>query len=287
MSDMTARTRLFESTTGLVERVACDGSRRLTAEDFSPEFQIAFPYRGAFVWHVGQEAVVSDPNQVLFIRGGEPFRVAHCPPDGFAEVIITPDQGRLREVAETAGFDLEKHPLFAARSRRAPPELQRRCAAFVLKIAGHEGEDEFCADEELVGLMREALTIEAPRQFASADTRRLIRRTKEYLDAHFTEPLRLSDVADAVAASPAYLTDVFRRFEGISLHRYVIQLRLARALVELPHASDLTALALELAFSSHSHFTFAFRRAFGCTPSQYRRRINRSTESRELRRISA
>jgi AraC-like DNA-binding protein len=56
----------------------------------------------------------------------------------------------------------------------------------------------------------------------------------------------------------------------VSLHQYLTQLRLARALVELPHAGDLTSLALDLGFSSHSHFTFAFRRAFGCTPSQFR-----------------
>jgi AraC-like DNA-binding protein len=58
--------------------------------------------------------------------------------------------------------------------------------------------------------------------------------------------------------------------EGVPLHGYLTQLRLARALVELPHASDLTTLALDLGFSSHSHFTAVFRAAFGCTPSQFR-----------------
>src|SRR5438093_7174967 len=103
----------------------------------------------------------------------------------------------------------------------------------------------------------------------------MIRRTKEFLDARFTERLHLTEVADAVGASPAYLTDVFRQFEGISLHRYLTQLRLARALNELPQTSDLTRLALDLGFSSHSHFTMAFRRAFGCTPSGFRRRTRR------------
>jgi AraC family transcriptional regulator len=283
---MTARTRLFESRIALVERVEWRGSRRVSAEDYSPEFQIAFPCRGVFVWHVEHEAVLSDPNQVLFIRGGEAYRIAHHPPDGFAEVIITPAQSLLRQVAETLGFDLETHPLFSARSRRATPDLQYRCASFVQEAAGVP-RDEFRGDEELVALMRDALAMEPPRRVPAPNTRRLIRRTKEYLDAHFTEPVLLSDVATAVDASPAYLTDVFRRFEGISLHRYLTQLRLARSLIELPHAADLTMLALELAFSSHSHFTFAFRRAFGCTPSEYRRRTGRCAESPELTRISA
>jgi AraC-like DNA-binding protein len=35
-------------------------------------------------------------------------------------------------------------------------------------------------------------------------------------------------------------------------------------------ADDLTSLALDLGFSSHSHFTDAFRREFGRTPSEVR-----------------
>lgn len=58
---------------------------------------------------------------------------------------------------------------------------------------------------------------------------------------------------------------VFRVVEGRPLHKYLVQLRLARALVEVPHADDLTALACELGFSNHSHFTAVFRRTFGCT----------------------
>src|SRR5262249_26444680 len=92
----------------------------------------------------------------------------------------------------------------------------------------------------------------------------------EFLESAFSGSLRLSEAADAVGTSSTYLTDVFSRFEGVSLHRYVTQLRLARALVELPEAGDLTTLALDLGFSSHSHFTLAFRRAVGDTPSTFR-----------------
>ena len=176
---MTARTRLFESRIALVERVECRASRPVSAEDYSPEFQIAFPCRGVFVWHVEHDAVLSDPNQVLFIRGGEAYRIAHRPPDGFVEVIITPAQSLLRQVTETLGFDLETHPLFSARSRRATPDLQYRCASFVQQAAGVP-RDEFHGDEELVALMRDALAMEPPRRVPAPNTRRLIRRTKKY-----------------------------------------------------------------------------------------------------------
>ena len=122
----------------------------------------------------------------------------------------------------------------------------------------------------LLALVRVALESDGPQAQPAASTRRLIRQTKKFLKAELANPIRLSHVGRAVGASPAYLTDVFRRVEGVSLHRYLTQLRLARALAGLPDADDLTALALGIGFSSHSHFSVTFRRVFGCTPSQFR-----------------
>jgi AraC family transcriptional regulator len=125
--------------------------------------------------------------------------------------------------------------------------------------------------DSLLGLVGLSLDTVMEPWRASPRTQRLITRAKEFLEAHLGDPIRLTDVAHAVGASPAYLTDVFSRVEGIPLHRYLMQLRLARALVDLPDARDITTLALDLGFSSHSHFTLVFRRAFGCPPSEFRK----------------
>ena len=85
---------------------------------------------------------------------------------------------------------------------------------------------------------------------------------------------RLRSAAHLVSVVAAVVVAV-RGVTGLPVHRYLTQLRLARALVELPHADDLTALALSLGFSSHSQFSFAFRRAFGATPSRFREQAGR------------
>jgi AraC-like DNA-binding protein len=51
-------------------------------------------------------------------------------------------------------------------------------------------------------------------------------------------------------------------------------LRLARALDLLSSYEDLTTLSMDLGFSSHSHFTAAFRRAYGRTPAQFQRSVS-------------
>ena len=70
--------------------------------------------------------------------------------------------------------------------------------------------------------------------------------------------------------SPVYLTQIFQEVEGLPLYRYQLRLRLARALDLLAQYDDLTSLSLDLGFSSHSHFTTAFRQAYGRSPSQFK-----------------
>jgi AraC-like DNA-binding protein len=52
-----------------------------------------------------------------------------------------------------------------------------------------------------------------------------------------------------------------------------LRLRLAQALDRLPREDDLSALAHELGFSSHSHFASAFRQTYGRSPSEFQRAL--------------
>lgn len=269
MSALTHRRCLFRSPLALVENLRCQSNRPAKdADGFSADFQVCLPYRGLFVWHVGADDVVSDANQVLFVSSGEPFHVSEPVGGGYAELIITPATELLSELLGLAQARLQTHPLFLHRSRQADVRLQLLRARFLHFDASHSSA--MAAEELVIEILKCALHVSASRCEPGSATRRLIRRSKEFIEAHLSESFRLGDVARAVGASPAYLTDVFRRFEGVPLHKYVLRLRLARALVELPHADDLTGLALDLGFASHSHFGAAFRRAFACTPSEFR-----------------
>lgn len=83
----------------------------------------------------------------------------------------------------------------------------------------------------------------------------------------------LAELAGRVHYSPYFLTRLFRRLTGYSIGAYRQQLRLRLSLEQaLRPAADLSAIAAGYGFSSHSHYTRAFRQAFGCTPSQARSR---------------
>jgi len=61
--------------------------------------------------------------------------------------------------------------------------------------------------------------------------------------------------------------------EGLPLYRYQLRCRLARALDLLHEYDDLSALALDLGFSTHSHFSAAFRQLYGRTPAEMQRAL--------------
>lgn len=102
--------------------------------------------------------------------------------------------------------------------------------------------------------------------------RDLVADARLFVALHARERLRLSDLASHLSCSVFHLCRSFRAVEGTTIHAYQHDLRLRRALEDVTErGADLTSIALELGYSSHSHFTAAFRRRFGLTPSAFRR----------------
>jgi AraC-like DNA-binding protein len=112
----------------------------------------------------------------------------------------------------------------------------------------------------------------APRACAGQH-REAAEAVRVLLARRFREPLPLAAIARAVGWSPFALARAFRSATGTSIHRHRTELRLYASLERvLQRGSDLTEIALDVGFSSHSHFTSAFRAAFGVTPAAMRAR---------------
>jgi AraC-like DNA-binding protein len=105
------------------------------------------------------------------------------------------------------------------------------------------------------------------------NTKELVAQAKEYLSRNTNARVRLADVARALGISPAILAPAFRSAENVSFYQYALRLRLRRAAALLSTSKDLATLALDLGFASHSHFSTAFLRWSGSTPSAFRARV--------------
>jgi AraC-like DNA-binding protein len=96
---------------------------------------------------------------------------------------------------------------------------------------------------------------------------------KRAIESNLGRNLTLHELSVATHCSPWSLCRAFRRATGQTLTFYRHAIRMRVALERLTACdTDLTELALELGYSSHSHFTHVFRRHLGITPSQLRAR---------------
>jgi AraC-like DNA-binding protein len=131
------------------------------------------------------------------------------------------------------------------------------------------------AETLTLALIRQALGERTSQGTTSSVGRqKLVDRAKLLLSSDPMRRWTLSEIGTAVGASPVYLTQLFRQVEGMPLYRYQLRLRLACALDLLGRYDDLTRLSLDLGFSSHSHFTAAFRQAYGRTPVEFQRSVH-------------
>lgn len=99
----------------------------------------------------------------------------------------------------------------------------------------------------------------------------LARRARELLGRTYGETLPVGRIAASLGCSEGHLSRTFKRRTGMTLLGYRHGLRLSAALDRLEtDGDDLAALACDLGYASHSHFTTRFERTFGLTPSVYR-----------------
>lgn len=277
---------LFESQHISVNDYNCRACRGGPGEDeYANRHQIVLLRRGVFRKHVGRDYVVADVNQAIFFAKESIYRVSHPVDDGNRGTVFTLGTELLADML--GEFD----PAYAEEPDRSFPFMNGPCSPSVfwkhreliqrLESADARPLDPLWVTETVLAMMANIVVAafdrhDTPRKGrrpgTAADHAERTEAAKSYLASHLGERLTLDDVARSVHTSPYHLARLFRHHTGVPVHRYLTQLRLRASLERLADGeADLTGLALDLGYSSHSHFTDAFRDEFGCTPSVARK----------------
>lgn len=232
---------------------------------------------GAAVLQEGGRSVVFEAGTALLTGADFAYRSAHpfgCGDTGF-HVRLSPDL-------------LQELDLPRARCTRVPVSTRahlRFCLAADAVARGRS--DGLALEEASLALLAAAQHRDVPVS-PGAEHRRhtaMVEDAKALMLRRLGERVCLDEIARGVGASPFHLARVFRRHTGFSLHGYRMRMRLLRSLDRIEDAGGaLTDLALDLGFSSHSHFNDAFRNAFGVPPGAIGRAARRGrAASREIR----
>ncbi len=240
---------------------------------------LALPISGVFTRHDGpRRHVLATPNHAVMLSAGVPYRISFpgCIGD-LCLMLAVPAAVLSRwmpcalagDAFDTKAFD--DHALLPARTMLAT----RRLRTGLLRA----GADPLDVEEAAMQLVTDVLRLARrdPRRRAdeaTRDPRRRARQVERVKEAITVDPARrwtLDELAGIACVSPHHLVHTFQRDVGTSVYRYVLRTRLALALDRvLGDDDDLSRIAFDSGFSSHSHFTSRFRAFFGITPRSLR-----------------
>ena len=170
-------------------------------------------------------------------------------------------------IEESAGFLFEAGEHFET--------LHTLCELMFQSLSvGAPGAETFCRNVLHAFLVRALTVTRGIPETAEAiddDDNILGNRIKEYIDEHYSEPLTLQSIGDALNASPYYISHVFKRVSGYSPIQYLLRRRLGEAQTLLISTSiPISEIAGMVGFDTQNYFNAQFTKNVGIPPKKYR-----------------
>ncbi len=258
---------------------------QITGERQLPYHALAFTHRGAHRLHTSQGSGLVDASCVGLVNPRTPFQTSHpggCGDAGI-DIVVRPDVLQSLVAASGGAPHEATAGLFEGLLAPCSSRLLLLQRGLVRRLRGAIAPDPLEIEETAIHVVADvlagfyALRAAAGRGTVHRRTREKIELAREIIARRFAEPLHLEELARACHLSVDRLCRSFRAVTSTTVHRYISRLRLNAALERLSQGEpDLTELALDLGYSSHSHFTAAFHHELGLLPSEWRDRSSAS-----------
>jgi AraC family transcriptional regulator len=231
---------------------------------------IVWPVTTVEITRSGAGRVCADSNGVLLYDAGTEYRRRRVSPVGDRSVFIALHPQLLDRLAasskRTGRFPVDRLPLAAN--------------AWLLKetarSAGHARHDAMRLEELALDALAAVIAALPRRRRARPSIGALVRErvedTRLLLGDALSEQVSVTTIARRLGVSPYHLARQFRALTGTSMYRYRRELRVraaAHTLLDQPKR-DLSAVAADHGFASHSHLTSTCRQILGRTPSELR-----------------
>jgi AraC family transcriptional regulator len=219
----------------------------------------------------------------FYFSGREPFAARRLPQQRHQFVTVEISREFLkRRVNETrTGLHPQIRTLLADKKsdstiseiRRLTTEQQRLIPTLKNSPAPMAGRGVWF-ESKVLELMAEFFFVPVRNEFFCERQKRVaqerVQRVIELLRGNLSGPPDLLELGKRVGCSPFYLSRTFSQELGVTIPQYLRQLRMERAAELLRSGKfNVTEAALEVGYSSMSHFSQAFCQTMGCCPNLY------------------
>ena len=239
-----------------------------------------FPRTSVRIRHAGAKPFIAGPNVVTLYNLGQVYVRENVTDEGDRCEWFSVEPGVLVEALAAHDPSIladPEHP-FQLPYALADPQIYLLQRLAVRHVSEAECVDPLFVEETVLEILDRVAASAArfrgvarPEPQAGAGAGDVVDAVREILARRFHENLSLAELGRRSGYSVFHLSRTFRERSGLTLHAWQSRLRLLTSLERAAETgTDLADLALDLGYASHSHFTAAFRRAFGVTPSTFR-----------------
>ena len=240
-------------------------------------FELMCVMKGRGTQTINGQSVDFCSGSMFLIPGGVEHRISFSAETEYYDILIrneVPERLRLGEV----GAVLSENPGEAVVSWCGPDTYTRLCG--VLQTAYQEYENKGAGSDAMLQSLLEVLLIwlmrnrGMPEEAGSQHERRVaLPQLLDYINSHFTEPLRLYDVAERYHYSPNSFSKMFRKRFGMTFTDYLHKKRVEAAKERLKLSMDTVSdICRAVGYTNSSEFYRVFRAQVGMTPVEYRRK---------------
>ena len=103
-----------------------------------------------------------------------------------------------------------------------------------------------------------------------------LKKMLSFIQLRYKEKISLAEIAAAGNVCKTGCNSLFRKYTGKTPVEYLNDYRLRKSIALVKSTNmTLTAICYETGFSGASYFAESFRRSFGCSPSEYKKRASK------------
>lgn len=252
------------------------------SEHFHQDIELLYVMEGNLTVTLGEQVVNMQPEDILVINANKKHALNGTENVLFAQFSI--EYNMVSDVFKTMNV------IFWCDSTKGNNERYEKLREVIKKVLNHHlSSGGNVASFAYIGLCYHILDLLSSYFLVqTADKEKVdeqdkfderIQQINNYIRANYNQPISLKELSEKLFLSNGYLSRFFKRNYGMNFAEYLTNIRLFHAVDDLLYTSTpITMIAYDNGFTSVAVFNKAFKKAYGETPSQLRRKNKEQKE---------
>jgi len=240
------------------------------------EYELFFFVRGNVIYFINDKQFLLTPHDVLCINRFEAHAPHILPTEDYERIYIHFNQEFIRDYYS---FVSPLMQLFSHSPSRRIPHLRLTESSLHRVFSILDDMEKLFDSQDDKGILHLFLqllfllnlahmdALSAPNSSPSKSEK--LFAVLDWVDAHYTEPINLDELAKNFFINKYYLCHIFKDYTGFSPISYINFKRVTQAIELMSQNIPLTDCCYRVGFNNYSVFYKSFIKYFGCAPREY------------------